>query len=225
MDEINRPLSIEEATGLPEAEVLSIIERVVNILVGKCRYGYHTADDIKQDGRFFALKCLQSGKYDRTRPLANFLYVHVRNRLVNDKRNTFFRKEPPCYTCIFYDPRCEKSTNQCAVYKDKDDCKKLTNWKIRNMAKKSLMQPVDISLISAGSSSHKSVNLDNQLDFSSLKDLIDKELPVELRADYLRMLGGERVAKPRKNKVRKAVLKILEGRNNGQGDKRQEDET
>jgi len=50
-----------------------------------------------------------------------------------------------------------------------------------------------------------------EVESKELDDLIDEELPVDLRADYLRMRSGLRVEKLRRRRVERAVLEILQG--------------
>ena len=81
--------SLKFPSNIPEEEVLEIIEIVATRLCHKFKFGYHTAEDIKQQARMFAWEGLD--KYDEIRPLENFLWTHVRNRLYNFKRNNYSR--------------------------------------------------------------------------------------------------------------------------------------
>ena len=44
--------------GMTEEEVLSIIESVVNVLAFNFKFGYFDLDDMKQQGRMYALEAL-----------------------------------------------------------------------------------------------------------------------------------------------------------------------
>ena len=83
-----------------EQEVLDVIDGIANRLCYKFKFGYHSPEDMKQQARLFAWEGLE--KYDGKRPLENFLWTHVRNRLYNFKRNNYSRLEKPCDTCEFY---------------------------------------------------------------------------------------------------------------------------
>jgi hypothetical protein len=198
--------------GMTESQVAEVIYRVVDTLANKFRFGFHSSEDIRQEGARFAIEALNKGSYDPSRPLENFLYTHMRNRLINYKRDNYVRNEPPCHGCIFYDPKCKKSINKCAAFDDKAECKKLTDWLTRNTSKKSLMRPMDTAVL-ADDLMQESSNVIENVQFSEIQTLIDKMLPVELRTDYLRMLDGIAIPKARKMRVREAILTILRERN------------
>ncbi len=71
-------------------------------------------------------------KYDPARPLPNFLYVHIHNRLCNFLRDNFRRNDPPCKLC--------KEGRQ-ALHPDGMVCEAYKEWKRRNDCKASIMQP------------------------------------------------------------------------------------
>ena len=58
-----------------ESEVIDIINTVADRLCYKFKFGYHSAEDMKQQARLFAWQGLE--KYDGKRPLENFLWTHV----------------------------------------------------------------------------------------------------------------------------------------------------
>ena len=78
-------MNLHIPSNMTEEEVIETIERVATRLCRKFRFGYHEVDDIKQQASLFAWEGLE--KYDEKRPLENFLWTHVRNRLYNFKRN------------------------------------------------------------------------------------------------------------------------------------------
>jgi DNA-directed RNA polymerase specialized sigma24 family protein len=170
-------------------------------LAGRARFGYHEINDMKQQGFLFALKVLScEGKYDESRPLENFLYTHLRNQFINYKRDTYIRNEPPCYNCIFFDPKYKKSKNQCGAFENKEECKKLSDWKSRNDRRRRLMNPVNIDECSPAYSENE--------DIGELEEMIDKELPPDLRSDYIRMRQKQSIPKTRRKKVQDAILLI-----------------
>lgn len=73
-------------TGIPMEQILDTIERVVGPLGNKLKFGSYDSEEIKQEGRAIAWKAIVD-TYEEGRPLENFLRVHVRNRLLNFKRN------------------------------------------------------------------------------------------------------------------------------------------
>lgn len=192
--------------GMTEDEVVKTIEEVVNILASKFTFGYNSKEDMKQEGARFAIKAINDGDYDETRPLKNFLYRHVRNRLINYKRDNYFRNESPCKSCVFFDPKYKKSTNQCGAFPDKGDCKKLSDWQRKSSTKQSLMRPVDVSLVNEDSMSMEPH--DGKISFEEIKKVIEDNIPVDLRSDYLRMIDGVQIPKSRRQKIRNLVLEI-----------------
>ena len=68
---------------MTEQEVLAVIEKIANRYCHKFKFGYFTAEDIKQEAFIIAVDALD--RYDERRPLENFLSSHVKNRLINFK--------------------------------------------------------------------------------------------------------------------------------------------
>ena len=59
----------------------------------KFQFREYSPEDIEQEAILMSIKVIQSGKYDPARPLENFLRRHLRNRLINLKRdNTRYNK-------------------------------------------------------------------------------------------------------------------------------------
>lgn len=196
-NERGRKFSSKEA----ELEMVSIIQRVARSLASTYTFGYHSAEDIEQQGVLYALEVLESGSYDVNRPLENFLSIHVRNRLSNYKRNNYRRTEPPCRCCDPFDPPAYP-------------CQKWLDWSARNSAKQNLMRPLDMSNVS----DEHEINMRNESVVEDdtmaleLRNLLDREIPVELRRDYLQMLDGKSLPKAKRERVREVVLEITKRR-------------
>ena len=203
--------------GMTEEEVLSVIESVVNILAYNFKFGYFDLDDMKQQGRLYALEALPRFKPERGN-LHNFLRSHVRNRFLNLHRDKLSRHQPPCPSCPFYDPEYNQSTNMCAAFVDKMECDKYAGWEKRNGAKRNLIEPLDISTIR----DEKENNMRSKMDVPSLvikaelMDMIDRKLPVALRADFKRMMDDVSIGKQRRDKVLTAIREILEDNYDGE---------
>ncbi len=204
---------------MEEHEVVVILDRIANRFASKFKFGYHDADDMKQQARLFALEALPRYSKDKG-PLENFLSVHVRNRLINFKRDNYHRFQAPCIQCPFYDPNNLKSTNQCAEFIDKMECDKWRQWILRNDSKRSIMAPAtseNTDYLFVHEASAKT-SVSDIVANKELLEYIDENLPVELRSDYLRLKENLAVSKHRKNKVREAVLKIIEEADGGQNE-------
>jgi len=191
--------------GMTEQEVLDTIEVVVARLCYKYKFGYHEVDDIKQLGRVFAIEGLES--YDGVRPLENFLAIHVRNRLYNEKRNKYERHEKPCFSCPFYDPDCKLSHNECTEYSDKEECSLFKGWSKRNSAKKSLMHTPSwdhaADLMPADGEAF-------EIEDQELLKRLERELPVSFMEDWTRLKYGLKMQKGRKQRLLEQIRLIME---------------
>ena len=181
---------------MTEKEVLETIEKIASKLCYKFKFGYHGVEDMKQQATLFALEGLEA--YDEKRPLENFLWTHVRNRLFNYKRDNFERPDKPCLACPFYDPSRSKSYNECTEFN-------------RNSRKKSLMSPIKMSDMTAGGEGLASTNKSalGSLANEEILNLVDRHIPLEIRLDYLRFKNGLKLPKPRRDAVKKAIYNII----------------
>ena len=98
-------------SNMTEEQVIQTIDNIANRLASKFKFGYHEIEDMKQQARLFAWEGLKN--YDGIRPLENFLWTHVRNRLYNFKRNNFGRPDKPCDTCPFFDRNFFSNATHC----------------------------------------------------------------------------------------------------------------
>lgn len=191
---------------------MAAIDRVVSRLAPKYRFGSFDLDDIKQQGRFEALKGL--AKYDNARPLEAFLYAHVKNRLYNFKRDNYARIEPPCNNCPFFDPKCSVSINQCSEFEDKNDCDKWSGWIKRNIIKKNINNPLDIGNINDENEEQMRSQSDivGQINKKDILDYIDNNIDLKYRTDYLKMLQGVSISKTKKETIVRVIKEMLEKR-------------
>ena len=175
---------------MTEREVTETITRVANRYAYKFQFGFYTPDDIRQEAFIIAMDALD--RYDESRPLENFLAVHVKNRLNNFKRDKYYRQQK------------EDQAN-----KNKYD----------NNTKKFLMEPIDIS--SVRDEHENNMRLDdsfvNNIEDQELLDIIDTYLEVGLRADYLRILNGVYVPKPRREQIYNEINRILKENSHEKG--------
>ena len=190
--------------GKTEKEVLDIIEEVVSSLAPKFVFGHYDLDDIKQEGYKQAIEALS--RYDPSRPLQNFLFVHLKNRFRNLKRNKFRRNDNPCKAC--------HEQNYCTG--KPEPCKKYSKWLQRNNSKSNIAQPLSINYIS--DEKEKNTRLESSVeDDVSIKEImekIDEALPVSLRSTYLKMRDGLSVPMNKKKKIEEIVLKIIQEHEN-----------
>jgi len=150
---MTKKTNIFKRKKIKEEDFLQALDNISKKLIYKFKFGYHEIEDMKQQAAIFALEGLEN--YDASRPLENFLWTHVRNRLFNFKRDNYCRPDNVCVTCPFFDPKYKKSKNQCSKFIDKKDCSIYSEWQDRNATKKNIMQPVDIDIVEH---KHHSVN-------------------------------------------------------------------
>lgn len=185
-------------------EFLRVLDNISKRLGHKFRFGYHDFDDMKQQAAIFALEGLE--KYDNTKPLENFLWTHVRNRLFNYKRNNYQRPDKPCLTCPFFDKAYQSSTNQCSKFTNKNDCELYSSWANRNETKKNIMQPsyIETDIV------HNSHNLLHNIQNKEIIDYLDKNVTSEHRENYLRLKHGDKIPKQQLLKLQKYILELME---------------
>ncbi len=189
-------------------QIAETIQKVAKRFSKKFRFGYFTSEDIEQE---VAVLCLQAmPKYDGRRPLENFLWTHAHHRLCNLKRDKYERRDKPCFNCPLkaYDPKCLNSKNECTAFDNKNDCKEYNHWVIRNEKKKNLVN----------CSSESSINLNEQKyeismnkgDMKKLMELLDREIPIHMRQDFVRFKYGMRLNKLKQDAIVEEIQSICE---------------
>lgn len=183
-----------------EQEILDTIETISRKLAYKFKFGYHELEDMKQQISVFALEGIRN--YDHERPLENFLWTHVRNRLSNFKRDNYQRTERPCTNCPLRNAHCANPESDCTEYINKLDCDLYKKWFIRNNSKKNLMYLNSVEELQEYISS----NIENH-ETLELFQTLDKKLFGEHREIYLKIRTGSKVYK---NDFKKLIKKIKE---------------
>jgi DNA-directed RNA polymerase specialized sigma24 family protein len=75
--------------GLNEEEVVETITKIAKRLAPKYVFATYEREDIEQEAFLIGIAGLE--KYDASRPLANFMYTHINNRLKTFKRDNYYR--------------------------------------------------------------------------------------------------------------------------------------
>jgi hypothetical protein len=190
-----------------EEEVLEIFDRVANRLAYKFKFGYHDIDDMKQTARLEAWKGLAS--YDGVRPLENFIWTHVHNRLFNNKRDKLARPDKPCLDCPL--KRFCKDNDECLEYVDEMECEFYANWIRLNASKRNIMEPMGITEVKAERETNMSSNMSVVDDIANREiiELIDTSLEVEYRRDWLLLKEGDKIPKTRRKALEARINEIL----------------
>jgi len=174
-----------------EKHFLETIDKICYKLLHKFKFGYHDIDDMKQQAYIFALQGLES--YDPSKPLENFLWTHIRNRLFNFKRDKYQRPDLPCNTCEHFDKFYDNSTSQCLKFNCRSSCSLYNHWYIKNNNKKNLMQishTDDTDRIG-----NESIDFVKDIQNQEILKRIDPHIKVSLRKYYLMILYGQKIPK------------------------------
>jgi len=208
---MTKKTNIFKRKKIKEEDFLQALDNISKKLIYKFKFGYHEIEDMKQQAAIFALEGLEN--YDASRPLENFLWTHVRNRLFNFKRDNYCRPDNVCVTCPFFDPKYKKSKNQCSKFIDKKDCSIYSEWQDRNATKKNIMQPVDIDIVEH---KHHSVNyVVDILSNNEIINIIENNIHSRYRETYLKLKGGGKVLKQDLLQFQEHIKNILESHENG----------
>ena len=187
--------------NIDEKEFVEILHRIVKKLGYKFIFGYHSFEDMYQQAAIFAIEGLE--KYDSSKPLENFLWTHLRNRLFNFKRDNFKRPDKPCLNCPLYDKDYAVSDNQCSKYSQVLVCSLYKKWYIRNSSKQNIMKPTSLEnekVVSSGAGS-----IFGDISNSELLNKIEKELRGEYREIYLKIKHGTKVNRADIKKLQKFI--------------------
>lgn len=189
-----------------EDEFLKIVDIISKKLAYKFKFGYHDYEDMKQQISIFALEGLEN--YDHKRPLENFLWTHVRNRLFNYKRDNYQRPDKPCLSCPLYNTKLASS---CEKYSNKNDCDLYSAWTQRNVTKKNLMHLTTIDEIKDYGNSFTSDedSLVNNISSKEILSIVEKYLNGEDRTIYLKVKSGSKVSKGDMKKLTIRLQEIL----------------
>jgi hypothetical protein len=184
-----------------ENELLKVIDIITKKLAYKFKFGYHDVEDMKQQISIFAIEGLKN--YDHKRPLENFLWTHVRNRLFNYKRDNYQRPDKPCYTCPLYN----KASKLCTKYSNKNDCELYSKWLDRNQSKKNLMYLTTIDELK----DYGNIFFDSSAtsDQTEILHIIENNLIGEHRTIYLKLKNGTKINKSDKTKLLNKIQEIL----------------
>lgn len=203
--------TIFERKKLKESDFVAALDNISKRLIYKFKFGYHEIEDMKQQAAIFALEGLEH--YDNKRPLENFLWTHVRNRLFNFKRDNYYRPDNVCVGCPFHDPDHKKSKNACAKFTDKNNCEIYSVWQDRNTTKKNLMKPTNIENETVSSNLKTNNDVQDSVGNNEIIDIIENNLHTKYRETYLKIKGGMKVHKKDLLKLQDHIKEILKEHN------------
>ncbi|HEY1190775.1 MAG TPA: hypothetical protein VGE74_24305 [Gemmata sp.] len=191
-----------------EEQLLAAIAKVASVLSAKkLRLGIHDADDIGQIVAVLALEALP--KYEPSKGgLEGFLFRHCSNRILNMRRDELgLRSDPPCKVCY------QHALGGGEGHPDGSTCPVFARWWARRQRRTNLTHPHDLDRVAEleqESRAWTDSNVPDSAANAELLDLIDAHVPLDLRADYLRMRAGEQLPKVRRERVLQAARDILD---------------
>lgn len=192
-------LKIRQLSKISEPELIAILYEVARRVAPKFTFGYFKLEDIIQEAVIMGVEALP--RYDEARPIRNFLYIHMRNRLDNLMRNKFFRDECPCNLCR----NCIDGQTR---HTDGYFCDKFKKWLELNCTKASLMSPLGLLRLNANEERH--VESERcPLTHKEIISILTDNFPVALRSDFLKLQDGLEIAEDRRELVAEETLKIL----------------
>jgi len=192
-------------TKVSEQELLQTIEIIAKKLAYKFKFGYHELEDMKQQISIFALEGIEN--YDHNRPLENFLWTHVRNRLFNYKRDNYQRPDKPCHTCPLKDRLSGDTDNDCLEYTNKLDCRMYKSWNDRNNTKKNLMYLNTIEELKEYLPNIQQKQHSHE--HKEFLDLLEEHLFDNNRRIYLKLKHGSKVYKQEINKLAENIKELI----------------
>lgn len=201
---IKKVKKVSKKIPVDEKEFVEILAKITKKLSYKFKFGYHDVEDMKQQAAIFAIEALE--KYDHKRPLENFLWTHVRNRLFNYKRDNYQRPDKPCLTCPLYDPKFKSSISGCSKFEKKQDCDLYSNWFTRNDRKKNLMQ---LTYIGEDNDTPDSLNMLESISNREILSILEKNFTYEYRELYLRLKNGDKLKSMELSKLKSEISRIL----------------
>lgn len=184
---------------MSEDDFVRLVDKLAGILFKKFgSAGHGDFDDYRQQVAVWSLEALP--RFDPAAgALGAFLYKHARNRTLNAIRDRVARNDAPCKKCHAGEP-CGPNGEYCRRY---------ASWAQRNYAKANIFSPRPLSEFTEECWARPSP-VEQKVEERDLFALIDAELPIHLRADYLRMLAGVKLPAMKRNRVEKAIREIFE---------------
>ena len=155
-------------SNMTREDVIKQINTVVNRISPKYIFNGYEVDDIKQEAFIICMDALE--RYDPSRPLENFLAVHLSNRLKNFIRDNYYTKD-----------ETDKKKILRPKYISTEDC---------------IPSPIH--------------DHDNIIDAQQAQDILDKHLPSDCRADYLKIINDVYVPKKRREEILATVKNLVE---------------
>jgi DNA-directed RNA polymerase specialized sigma24 family protein len=175
-------------------QTIKTIREVAKKLAPKYTFGHYDVEDIEQEAFIIGMAAME--QYDPSRPLENFLTVSINNRLKSFKRD-----------------------NHCRPEQDQEQEEKWRRWFKRYNSKIQLQRPISLQDVSVDTERrmYASDAFIEDIVIEEVMDLIDRELPIEYREDYMRLKRlyedpkcGIVMQASKRQKIEDEIIRILE---------------
>lgn len=132
-------------------------------------------------------------RYDDKRPLENFLWTHVKNRLGNFKRDNWERLSKPCLKCPLL--AFDSVRQLCTVHEDLLNCDPYRKWFSKTTAKKNIISFASIENIDYEHEENMATSEDDveRGDKAFVLNVVEENLPEDLLPvyyDFMDRQGG-----------------------------------
>lgn len=208
---VGKSSKIKEDTryrGLTEQEFHLLVKEVIKGYSYRYSFTYQTPEDVEQRAYIHAQEGIK--KYDPNKgELKHFLRVHIRNRLMNDKRKFFIRNDPPCLNC----PLNAYVNNVCTAYKvPEEECEYFKPWFKRNNSRKTIAMPIhieEVDPIGEKSMEYQDVG-ESSLMMQEIWEKIETNIPNHLKDKYTIWKTGYREGNKRRTKLSETDIKLVQ---------------
>lgn len=174
----------------------NLIINISRYLCEKYTFSYYDKDDIFQEAFIIGMEGLKVFDETKGASLSTFLFMYINNRLKTFKRNNYIRNSHKC------------NSKNCTGEETCPFCERRKTYIAR---KKNIMDP--ITLVNDSNMLSKQ-DFIADIELEELKTIIDNNLPIIYRADYLRMLNNLYVPKNRKTQIEQVILDIIYDKTN-----------
>lgn len=178
---------------------LDTINKVAKNLSPFFAFGYYDIEDIEQEIRLICLQVLEN--FDGSKKadgLYCYLFAHARNMLIDLRRLKLGRTISPCKSCV------HNNEGVCTKHDDITECQRYKTKVENNNKKKAIINPQPLDPEQVPILYDLATTIDNAYIFCE----IDKEIPHNLRRDYLRFLDGVRLPHYNRKQVLVAIREI-----------------
>lgn len=172
-----------------DAETMAVIDTVLRQLYGKYNFDSYDSDDMYQEGYQIAVKALAGFKPDKGCALSTFLYGCITQRYINFIRDHSVRSHNKCTKHSEFDIEC----NACVKRQATQD------------RKRGVQRPAGLEGLDFAASSSTEI-----VEVQDLERKINREMPKDMREDYLLMREGSFVTRSRKEEIANYIRGLID---------------